>query len=126
MFPLLAAAFGQGCAQIAQDNSARYRQDSPIGPFRRPGVAAVSAREENFRGSRAFDSAGAKEPQMTEQTAEQAAEDEYDAYLDDPEDDVSDWGQGEDPDCDTGRSDPPDPDDVPIPDLNDATTDEEG
>lgn len=54
---------------------------------------------------------------MTEQVTEQAAEDEYDAYLDDPDDDISDWGQGEDPDCDTGRSDPPDPYDVEIPDL---------
>lgn len=45
---------------------------------------------------------------MTEQETEQAAEDEYDAYLDDPADEVSDWGQGESPDRDTGRSDPPD------------------
>lgn len=45
---------------------------------------------------------------MTEQVTEQAAEDEYDAYLDDPDDEVSDWGQGESPDRDTDRSDPPD------------------
>lgn len=49
---------------------------------------------------------------MTEQVPEQAAEDEYDAYLDDPADDVSDWGHGESPDRDTGRSDPPNARDV--------------
>jgi hypothetical protein len=54
---------------------------------------------------------------MTEQTTEQAAEDEYDAYLDDPDDDSTDWGLGESPDCDTDRTDSPDLDDVEIPDL---------
>jgi hypothetical protein len=33
---------------------------------------------------------------------------EYDAYLDDPDDDATDWGFGDDPDSDTEATDEPD------------------